>query len=252
MNVSIVQFPGTNCEYDTQYAFEKLGAKTKIVWHKETELPGDTDLAVIAGGFSYGDYLRSGAIARFSPVMGAVESFAKKGGRVLGICNGFQVLVRLGILPGWEGDKAASLIENFSGKFEDRWVSLKINVASPCVFTKGMTRVYLPIRHGEGKFYPASPAVLDEIKRSHLDVMAYIDPVSEDTTATYPFNPNGSVDAIAALCDPTGRVFGMMPHPEAFLHRTNHPRWTREVLPEEGQGVLFFRNAVDYLRNRTV
>ena len=225
------------------------------------------DILCLPGGFLDGDDMGAAKASanrfRYRKIKGKgtvlldeIIRFVSEGHLVFGVCNGFQLLVKLGLLPGNEGGKklqqTVTLTHNDSGKFEDRWVSLKINAASPCVFTKGMTRAYLPIRHGEGKFYPASPAVLDEIKRSHLDVMAYIDPVSEDTTATYPFNPNGSVDAIAALCDPTGRVFGMMPHPEAFLHRTNHPRWTREVLPEEGQGVLFFRNAVDYLRNRTV
>jgi len=112
-----------------------------------------------------------------------------------------------------------------------------------------MKYLYLPVRHGEGKFFPESEAVLDAIKRRNLNVMAYCDPETGEPTQQYPFNPNGSVEAIAALCDETGRVFGMMPHPEAFLHRTNHPRWTREGLPEEGEGVKFFSNAVDYLRN---
>jgi len=224
------------------------------------------DILCLPGGFLDGDDMGAARASanrfRYRKIKGSettlldeITRFVSKGHLVFGVCNGFQLLVKLGLLPGkTDGEKrqqTVTLTHNDSGRFEDRWVFLKINPDSPCVFTKGMDQVYLPIRHGEGKLYPASTAVLDEINRKNLDVMAYINPASGEATATYPFNPNGSIDAIAALCDPTGRVFGMMPHPEAYLHRTNHPRWTRETLPEEGEGILFFRNAADYLRGRT-
>ena len=205
MNVSIVQFPGTNCEYDTQYAFEKLGAKTKIVWHKETELPGDTDLAVIAGGFSYGDYLRSGAIARFSPVMGAVESFAKKGGRVLGICNGFQVLTESHLLPG-------ALKRNEHLHFLSKHHHLTV-VENDNTFLRKLEKgevVNIPIAHHDGNYY-IDPEGLERLYGNGQVLLKYCD--AEGRTS----NPNGSVDAIAGICNETKNIFGLMPHPERAM-----------------------------------
>jgi phosphoribosylformylglycinamidine synthase len=141
-----------------------------------------------------------------------------------------------------------TITHNDSGKFEDRWTYLKVNTESPCIFTKGIERTYLPVRHGEGKFVCADTDVLKKLKETNQVVINYINPQSGEPTIAYPDNPNGSQFGIAGVCDPTGRVFGLMPHPEAFLHRTNHPRWTREELPEEGDGLRMFRNAYEYVK----
>jgi len=177
--------------------------------------------------------------------------FIEDGKLILGVCNGFQLMVKAGLLPGFNRDfetQTVTLTYNDSGRFEDRWVYLKINPRSPCIFTKGMGKVYLPIRHGEGKFIPRDEKILKGLHEDGLVVVQYSDEDFQQPTMTYPLNPDGSVDAIAGICDESGRLFGMMPHPEAYLHCTNHPRWTRERLPQEGEGVLFFRNAINYIR----
>jgi len=261
---------GTNCEMEMAYGCRLGSVDVVEIVHISSLLEGekhleDYEMLCLPGGFLDGDDMGAAKASanRFkyrkiknkeTTLLDEIIRFVLNGHLVFGVCNGFQLLVKLGLLPGNANGKISAqtvtLTYNDSGRFEDRWVTLKINPESPCVFTKGINRVYLPIRHGEGKFYPASATVLEEIRRQHLDVMAYIDPATGEATETYPFNPNGSVGAIAALCDLTGRVFGMMPHPEAFLHRTNHPRWTRETLPVDGEGVIFFKNAAAYLRNR--
>jgi len=157
----------------------------------------------------------------------------------------------MGILPGFDSERqSVTLFRNDSGRFEDRWVYLGIE-QSPCVFTRGINGLYLPVRHGEGKFVPMNNNVLRKLYEGNKVVLRY---TYEDgqPTQEFPYNPNGSVDAIAGICDPTGRVFGLMPHPEAYTNPYQHPRWTRQkiegVLPEEGQGLKIFRNAVDYFR----
>lgn len=205
MKVAIVQFPGTNCEYDTQYAFEKLGASTTIVWHKETAIASDTDLIVIAGGFSYGDYLRSGAIARISPVMGAVEAFAKKGGNVLGICNGFQVLTESGLLPG-------ALKRNDNLHFISRHHHLKV-VGNDNAFLKCLDKgqvVNIPIAHHDGNYFIGQEE-LNALYDNDQVLLQYCDADGQIS------NPNGSVDAIAGICNRDKNVFGLMPHPERAM-----------------------------------
>ena len=207
MKVAIIQFPGTNCEYDTRYAFEKLGARTQLVWHKETALAADTDLVVVAGGFSYGDYLRSGAIARFSPVMQAVEAYAKKGGKVLGICNGFQVLTESRLLPG-------ALKRNEHLHFISRHHHLKVaGNANPFLnrLQKGDV-VNIPIAHHDGNYY-VDPDGLKSLYDNDQVLLHYCD--AEGNVS----NPNGSVDAIAGVCNTAKNVFGLMPHPERAMER---------------------------------
>ena len=202
MKVTIVQFPGTNCEYDTQYAFEKLGASIEIIWHKETALPADTDLLVVAGGFSYGDYLRSGAIARFSPVMNAVKSYAEKGGKVLGICNGFQVLTESHMLPG-------ALKRNSNLHFISKHHHLKV-ASTDNTFLKKMEKdeiVNIPIAHHDGNFY-IDPDGLKSLYDNDQVLLHYCD---EDGKVS---NPNGSIDSIAGITNKNKNVFGLMPHPE--------------------------------------
>ncbi|EDZ61759.1 phosphoribosylformylglycinamidine synthase 1 [Sulfurimonas gotlandica GD1] len=205
MKVSILQFPGTNCEYDTQHAFEDLGATTEIVWHKSKSIPSDTDLLVVAGGFSYGDYLRSGAIARFSPVMKAVEAYASNGGKVLGICNGFQVLTEAGLLPG-------ALKRNESLHFLSKHHHLKV-INNDNVFLEKLSNndvVNIPIAHHDGNYFIDADG-LKELEENNQILLKYTDANGEI------LNPNGSVDSIAGVCNKEKNVFGLMPHPERAM-----------------------------------
>jgi len=205
MKVSILQFPGTNCEYDTQHAFEALGAKTEIIWHKSDSIPSDTNLLVIAGGFSYGDYLRSGAIARFSPVMKAVESYAKNGGKVLGICNGFQVLTEARLLPG-------ALKRNESLHFLSKHHHLKV-INNDNIFLKKLNNndvVNIPIAHHDGNYFIDADG-LRELEDNNQILLKYTDANGNIQ------NPNGSVESIAGVCNKEKNVFGLMPHPERAM-----------------------------------
>jgi phosphoribosylformylglycinamidine synthase I len=205
MKVSVVQFPGTNCEYDTEYAFRELGCETQIVWHKEASIPADTDLLVIAGGFSYGDYLRSGAIARFSPVMKAVKAYADNGGKVLGICNGFQVLTESHLLPG-------ALKRNDNLHFISKHHQLRV-ASTDNTFLRKCEKgevLNIPIAHHDGNFY-IDPEGLQELYDNDQVLLHYCD---ADGAAS---NPNGSVDAIAGITNKSKNVFGLMPHPERAM-----------------------------------
>jgi len=178
--------------------------------------------------------------------------FIREGKLILGVCNGFQLMVKSGLIPGLGknyGHQTVTLTFNDSGRFEDRWVYMKVNPESPSVFTRGLKELYLPVRHGEGKFIPRDEKVLAELGRKHLIALQYSGPDYRGPTMEYPLNPNGAVSAIAGICDETGRLFGMMPHPEAYLYGVNHPRWTREKVAEEGMGLAIFRNAIEYIRN---
>ena len=193
--VGVVQFPGSNCEHDVIEAVERLGGKGDIVWHGSPTLP-DVDAVVLPGGFAHGDYLRPGAIARFSPVMDAVRRFAGEGGPVVGICNGFQVLTEAGLLPG-------ALQKNAGLKFLCTTVELRVESAKS-VLTSGATVgdiLRIPINHFEGN-YTCDPATLDRLDRHQQVILRYVD------------NPNGSSDSIAGVCNEQGNVVGLMPHPE--------------------------------------
>lgn len=258
---------GTNCEREMAYACRLAGAEVRIA-HTAEIFAGrvrldDYHFLNLPGGFLDGDDLGAAKAGAVRLKYGRVrtdgerrffedlQGFVAEGKLVLGVCNGFQLLVKLGLLPaldGQYGEQSSSITHNDSGRFEDRWVYLAVEETSPCVFTRGLDRVSFPVRHGEGKFTPGDHDVLRRIEDEGLVAVRYADE-DGDPTLAYPWNPNGSVGAIAGLCDPTGRVFGLMPHPEAFLHRTNHPRWTREDLPEEGQGLALFRNAVGFIRD---
>ena len=205
MKVSILQFPGTNCEYDTQYAFEKLGATTEIIWHKSESIPDDTDLLVVAGGFSYGDYLRSGAIAKFSPVMKAVSLYAKDGGKVLGICNGFQVLTEAGLLPG-------ALKRNDGLHFISKHHTLKV-INNDNIFLEKLSNgdiVNIPIAHHDGNYFIDKDG-LKELEFNNQILLRYTDKDGVNS------NPNGSVDSIAGVCNKEKNIFGLMPHPERAM-----------------------------------
>ncbi|MFH7325114.1 phosphoribosylformylglycinamidine synthase subunit PurQ [Desulfurivibrio sp. C05AmB] len=258
---------GTNCETEMAQACRLGGADQVDIAHMSELLSGqyrldDYHLLNLPGGFLDGDDLGAGQAGahrwRYAtvepegePLREQLKRFIGAGKLIIGVCNGFQLMVKMGMLPGFEQRydlRQVSLIHNDSSRFEDRWVHLRVEQDSPCVFTRGIDRLYFPIRHGEGKFVTADEEVLRRLEDNKLVALRYADPRSGEATQEYPWNPNGSPAGIAGICDPSGRLFGLMPHPEAFLHRTNHPRWTREELPEEGQGVLLFRNGVNFIR----
>jgi phosphoribosylformylglycinamidine synthase len=256
---------GLNCDEETAFALEVAGASVERS-HLNRLIKGEPNLLdfqifVIGGGFSWGDDHGAGVIMAMRMkhrMSDKLLDFVERGGVVLGICNGFQVLVNLGLLPLFDRPRLqrdVALIHNDCGNFRDQWVNLRINTSSPCIFTKGMDFVELPIRHGEGKFY-AEPPVIQRLVDQNQVFMRYATPDGQPAEGVFPHNPNGSVDDIAGICDPTGRIAGLMPHPEAYNHFTNHPDWTylREryqragkPLPEEGLGIQLFRNAVRFL-----
>lgn len=246
---------GINCDMETQHAFKLAGADAERVHLTDlingTKKLSDFHILAFPGGFSFGDDIASGKVLAnmIKYNLGRqIQEFIDAEKLVVGICNGFQAMVKMGLLPAFDGDYSTqdvTLTFNDSGRFEDRWVHLLGNKNSKCVFTKGVGNIYLPVRHGEGKFVAKNQQALARLKKNNQIVFQYVD--KDGGLAGYPHNPNGSIDNIAAICDETGRVFGMMPHPEAFQHRTNHPSWTRVELPEEGAGVAIFRNAVEYV-----
>jgi len=245
---------GINTDLEMAYAFERAGARAERA-HLNDLLSGDVklhdyEIFVLPGGFSFADDLGAGKVLAErlrAHLMDELLGFIEDGRLVLGVCNGFQALVKLGLLPALTGYgvQEATLTLNDSGRFEDRWVYLEPERDSVCVFTRGLSRIYLPVRHAEGKFVPKDEGVLKRLNAQGQVALRYVDP--QGRRAGYPWNPNGSVQNIAGICDPTGRVFGLMPHPEAYLHKYHHPRWTREPVPEEGQGLQIFRNAVQYV-----
>ncbi|MDD5723053.1 MAG: phosphoribosylformylglycinamidine synthase subunit PurQ [Syntrophales bacterium] len=258
---------GTNCEMEMAHACRLAGSAVVDIVHISELLYGEKRLGDyhflnLPGGFLDGDDLGSAKAGANRIVHANIRkkkeklykqliNFIKDGKLILGVCNGFQLMVKLGLLPAFEGDYATptvTLTFNESGRFEARWVYLKVNGDSPCVFTKGLEGLYLPVRHGEGKIVTKSPAILKRLHTNNQIVVQYSDETYERTVMDYPDNPNGSVAAVAGICDETGRIFGLMPHPEAYLHYTNHPRWTREDLPEDGAGLSVFRNAVDFIK----
>ena len=262
---------GTNCEMEMAHACRVAGADVVDIVHLSDILYGDVSLDSyhflnLPGGFLDGDNLGAAqaganrlrnAIIKESGerLMDQVLRFVEQGGLILGVCNGFQLMVKAGLLPGFDKnyeERMVSLTYNDSGRFEDRWITCNFNQESPCVFTKGLESMDLPIRHGEGKFVAKNSEILDRLEKENLIVMQYIDKKSGLPTQHYPDNPNGSELAIAGICDPTGRLMGLMPHPEAFHHRTNHPLWTRQDMPEEGAGIAIFRNGIEYLRQNVI
>lgn len=260
---------GTNCENEMAHACRLGGADLVDIVHISELIYGDCSLddyhfLNLPGGFLDGDDLGAGQAGahrmKYATVKNSGEKlqdqlirFIRDGKLILGVCNGFQLMVKMGLLPGIANNyskRTVSLTYNDSSRFEDRWTDLLVNEKSPSVFTRGIDRLYYPIRHGEGKFVTSDREIRQEIAGNNLVVLRYAHPDNGEPTMEYPYNPNGSPDAVAGICDPTGRLFGLMPHPEAFLHRTNHPRWTREDLPDEGQGVMIFRNAVTFIREQ--
>ena len=268
IRVMILTGYGLNCDYETAYAFELAGAAAQRV-HINDLIDGaialdDFQIMVFGGGFSWADDHGAGVVqaVRMRTHLGEhLHQFIDRGNLVLGICNGFQTLVNMGLLPGFDQDystRAVALTYNDGGTYRDAWVSLKTNPQSPCVFTAGLDLIELPVRHGEGKFY-AEDAVIEQLAQHQQIALYYVRPDGSPAAQRFPHNPNGSVRDIAGICDTTGRVFGLMPHPEAFNHWTNHPAWpqTRETLRRTASakpqgltpGVQMLKNAVAYLQS---
>ena len=253
---------GLNCEAETSEALTLAGAEVTRM-HLNDLLADKGRLAefgllAIIGGFSFGDHLGAGralAIRLRHGLAAELAAFVERGGLVIGICNGFQVLVKLGLLPGFEpfsprAQQLVTLTHNDSGVFRNDWIRLRVNEESPCVFTRGLKTLDFPIRHGEGKFLALDGEVVGRLKQQGQIVYQYADEAGEPTMQ-FPANPNGSLDAIAGICDATGRIFGTMPHPEAFLYAENHPDFARrkalgEPVPAPA-GRRIFENAVQYL-----
>ncbi len=258
--VLILKAAGINCDNETAFAFEHAGAIHEFVHINqlvsgEKKLDGYQILA-ISGGFTYGDDIAAGKILANelkSKLFEELKRFIASSKLIIGICNGFQVLVKAGLLPGNASfEQEATLAGNDCGYFQDRWIYLKSKPSSPasgvkCVWTNGLPEViYLPIAHGEGKFIPKSEEVLERLKLNGQIVFQYCD--AHGSLGDFPVNPNGSMDSIAGVCDETGRVFGLMPHPERHLVGLQHPHWTRAGLKKHGDGFLIFSNAVNFFK----
>jgi phosphoribosylformylglycinamidine synthase len=205
MKFGIVVFPGSNCDHDAYHATKHvLGQDAEFIWHKDTDLKR-ADVLILPGGFSYGDYLRTGAIARFSPIMREVQAFAARGGPVLGVCNGFQILLEAGLIPG-------AMLRNRSVKFVCQQVHIRVEqIDTPftCAGRKGQV-LQMPIAHGEGNYF-APPDVLARLEASRQVIFRYVTAAGDVTDDA---NPNGSIDSIAGLCNEARNVVGLMPHPE--------------------------------------
>ncbi len=259
---------GLNCDVETAHAFELAGADATRVHinsliSRKQKLE-DFHILVFGGGFSWGDDHGAGVVQALklkNHIGDNILSFIEKGNLVIGICNGFQTLVNLGLLPGLDNDyklRSVALTWNDCGNFRDQWVHLSVNRKSPCVFTRGMDFAELPIRHGEGKFV-ADPDIIERLISGNQVVLKYATKNGQQANGQFPLNPNGSMEDIAGICDPSGRIFGLMPHPEAFNHFTNHPLWTRkkEQLKRQGKkvddadalpiGINILKNGVDYM-----
>jgi phosphoribosylformylglycinamidine synthase subunit PurQ / glutaminase len=253
VNVLVLRGPGTNCDQETAFAFQQAGAVTSVchvnmLIRRERRL-ADYQVLVVPGGFVYGDDIAAGKVLanEMKLKLGEeIREFVEKGGLILGICNGFQVLAKAGILPGIQAPAPVplTLINNDSGRFECRWVHLLVDKKSPCVFTQGIDSLYLPVAHGEGK------VVTDMRGLREINAVLYYTDETGNIQAGYPDNPNGSMNSIAGVCDPTGRIFALMPHPERYIRFTQHPQWTRKKPKEFGDGFAIFQNAVNFVKSK--
>jgi phosphoribosylformylglycinamidine synthase I len=259
--VVVLRAPGSNCDQETAHAFSLAGAVAER-WHvnrvlEEPRRLSEFQVLCVPGGFSYGDDVAAGRILGSQlqhHLASPLEEFRAAGKLIIGICNGFQVLLNTKLLDTADNNgPMATLTLNDSGRFEARWVSLQVEPGN-CAFLQGMGQIELPVAHGEGKFVVKDPQVFSEMNRTGRFVLRYA-PSSSATLAQteselvqYPANPNGAMGNVAGICDPTGRVFGLMPHPERHVDRSQHPRWTREPERESGDGLRVFQNAVRYFQ----
>ncbi|HNX90421.1 MAG TPA: phosphoribosylformylglycinamidine synthase I [Candidatus Omnitrophota bacterium] len=258
----ILRTAGTNCDKETAHAFSQAGSEVTFLHIneliKERKYFQDHQILALPGGFTYGDDIASGKILANelrNALQDEIVEFVKSGKLVIGICNGFQILVKMGLLPNVAGkdmgDVEATLARNNSGKFEDRWIHLSKVVTKKdiCVWTKGLPEViFIPVAHGEGKFIPCDKSVLEALWKAGQVVFQYSDENGE--AVDYPDNPNGSVDRIAGVCDPTGRILGLMPHPERHVSYLQHPFWQRLDKSDSslGVGLQIFKNGVSYVK----
>jgi phosphoribosylformylglycinamidine synthase len=256
----ILRAPGTNCDQETAFAFEQAGGAAEVLHLnrllENPRLAASFQILAIPGGFSYGDDISAGRIFGNQirhHLRDCLEEFKASGKLIIGICNGVQILVKSGVLlPDRADEPIATLTLNESGKFEDRWVQLRV-VGDKCVFLRGITQMYLPVAHAEGKFVARDAATLEQLDAAGQLVLRY---ATDQPTTTqpstsqpvpYPANPNGAQLNVAGLCDESGRVFGLMPHPERHIDPTHHPRWTRDPR-QRGDGLAVFENAVQFFR----
>ncbi len=256
----ILRTAGTNCDYETGYALEKAGAHVDLIHInqlvKEKKVLDLYQIFVLPGGFTYGDDIAAGKVLANQLkhyLLDTLIQFIEERKLIIGICNGFQVLVKMGLLPRISDIQSSlnghrhefTLTYNDSNKFEDRWVYLRV-FSSKSVFIDRDTVLYIPVANAEGKFIAKNEEKLRMLGESEQIVFKYVD--EDGNESGYPWNPNGSMGNIAGICDPTGRILGMMPHPERHIEPTQHPRWTREGLKHEGDGIVIFRKAVDYVK----
>jgi len=272
VHVLVLTGYGLNCDNETAYAFELAGATARRV-HINTLIAGSVKLSqfqilVFGGGFSWGDDHGAGVVqaVRMQTNIGHdLLEFIQKGNLIIGICNGFQTLVNMGLLPGFilnasnedRTRRCLAVTYNDCGNFRDQWVKLRVNPASPCIYTRGLTELDLPVRHGEGKCF-CDEETLNKLVQNQQIAIQYARLDGQPANQVFPHNPNGSILDIAGICDPSGRIFGLMPHPEAYNHWTNHPDWPlmKERLRRQGSdfpsdltpGVKMLENAVAYFR----
>lgn len=262
-NALVLTGYGINCDEETAFALREAGARADIMHVNDLiAAPGTLDryqMLLFPGGFSYGDDTGSGkALANRirNNCMDEVQRFVQRDTLTLGICNGFQVMVALGLVPNRDGSFATevALQHNTTFRYQCRWVDLAVNEASPAVFTRGLTTLHVPVAHGEGNFF-APAALMQDLKNGGSIALRYARPDGSPANGEFPYNPNGAMDDVAAVCDRTGRVMGMMPHPERAIHFTQRDDWTRlrdemvrrgERPPIAGDGFRIFQNAVDY------
>ena len=254
----ILRTAGTNCDGETAYAFELAGARTEAVHINrllaEPRLMERFQMLAVPGGFSYGDDIAAGRILANQiahHLHDSFRAFVDAGKPIIGICNGFQVLVKTDLLPGpiaGRSGQLCTLTNNDCGRFVDRWVNLSPR-GDKCIWTRGIEgTIELPIAHGEGKFVPADDSIRQALWDNGQVALVYANADGSAAAGKFPQNPNGSIDDIAGVCDESGLVFGLMPHPERHVDPTQHPAWTRNrPLPREGQGLRMFRNAVAHV-----
>ena len=257
--VCVLRSAGTNCDKETAFAFDAVSADAELVHIKALieggKSLGEFQILALPGGFTYGDDIAAGKIFanELKYKLGdELREFLQQGKLIIGICNGFQILAKAGLLPGNEDfAQEASLIINDSGKFEDRWVYLRSQKAKgksqKCIWaTNSPGVIYLPVAHGEGKFVARDKTVLERLKKNNQIVFQYCD--NKGKLGDYPDNPNGSTEGIAGICDETGRILGLMPHPERHIAVSQHPRWEKKQGGGEGDGLQIFRNGVEYAK----
>ena len=250
----VLRAPGANCDEETQFAFELAGGRAERIHvnrlRENPRLLRQFDILAIPGGFTYGDDVAAGKILAAeltSFLSDALREFRDAEKLIIGICNGFQVLLKAGLLmPPDEDGPLATLAHNSVGRFEDRWTHLR-STPGHCVWLKDCEQLVLPVAHGEGNFVCRKDWILQGLDQAGQIVLRYTDP--DGRPSGFPHNPSGSQGAVAGLCDATGRVLGLMPHPERYVLPTQHPRWTRDGLRTEGAGLKLFRNAVEYVRS---